>query len=64
MQFKLTAFYAFGFFEILKVDDPHKVSCLPILAGKFNVVKLINNPANCACRKWKIKHSLLKLWQK
>ena len=28
MQFKLTAFYAFGFLEILKVDDPLKVSCL------------------------------------
>ena len=27
MQFKLTAFYAFGIFEILKVDDPLKVSC-------------------------------------
>jgi len=27
MQFKLTAFYAFGFFEIFKVDDPQKVSC-------------------------------------
>ena len=27
MQFKLTAFYAFGFFENLEVDDPLKVSC-------------------------------------
>ena len=27
MQFKLTAIYAFGFFEIFKVDDPQKVSC-------------------------------------
>ncbi len=58
MQFKLTAFYAFGFLEIFEVVDPHKVSCLPILAGKFNVVKLINSLANCAYRKRKIKHSL------
>ena len=64
MQFKLTAFYAFGFFEIFNVGAPHKVSCLPILAGKFNVVKLTNSLANCACRKRKIKHSLLNLWQK
>ena len=28
MQFKLTAFYAFGFLEILEVEDPQKVSCL------------------------------------
>ena len=27
MQFKLTAFYAFDFLEIYKVDDPLKVSC-------------------------------------
>ena len=27
MQFKLTAFYAFGFLEIFEVDDPQKVSC-------------------------------------
>ena len=27
MQFKLTAFYAFGFLENFEVDDPHKVSC-------------------------------------
>ena len=27
MQFKLTAFYAFGFSEVFKVDDPLKVSC-------------------------------------
>jgi hypothetical protein len=27
MQFKLTAFYAFGFLEIFKVVDPLKVSC-------------------------------------
>ena len=27
MQFKLTAFYAFGFLEIFEVNDPHKVSC-------------------------------------
>ena len=27
MQFKLTAFYAFGILEIFKVDDPQKVSC-------------------------------------
>jgi len=27
MQFKLTAFYAFGFLEIFEVDDPLKVSC-------------------------------------
>ncbi len=26
MQFKLTAFYALGIFEIFKVDDPLKVS--------------------------------------
>ncbi len=26
-QFKLTAFYAFGFLEYFKVDDPLKVSC-------------------------------------
>ncbi len=26
-QFKLTAFYAFGILEILKVVDPQKVSC-------------------------------------
>ncbi len=64
MQFKLTAFYAFGFLEIFKVEDPQKVSCLPILAGKFNVVKLINSLANCACRKRKVKHSLLNLQQR
>ena len=63
MQFKLTAFYTFGFLEIFELDDPQRVSCLPILAGKFNVVKLINSPANCACRKQKIKHSLLNLRQ-
>ena len=57
MQFKLTAFYAFGFLEIFEVDDPLKVSC-------STVVKLINSLANCACRKRKIKHSLLNLWQK
>ena len=27
MQFKLTAFDAFGFLEIFGVDDPQKVSC-------------------------------------
>ena len=27
MQFKLTAFYAFGFLGIFEVDDPQKVSC-------------------------------------
>ena len=27
MQFKLTAFYAFGFLEVFEVDDPLKVSC-------------------------------------
>ena len=27
MQFKLTAFYAFGFLENFEVDDPLKVSC-------------------------------------
>ncbi len=27
MQFKLTAFYAFGFLDVFKVGDPHKVSC-------------------------------------
>ena len=48
MQFKLIAFYAFGFLENFELDDPLKVSCLPILAGKFNVVKLINFLANCA----------------
>ena len=26
MQFKLTAFYAFGFLEFFEVDDPLKVS--------------------------------------
>ncbi len=26
MQFKLTAFYAFGFLEIFEVNDPQKVS--------------------------------------
>ena len=53
MQFKLTAFYAFVFLENFEVDDPLKISCLPILAGKFNVVKLINSLANCACPKRK-----------
>ena len=47
MQFKLTAFYAFGFLEIFEVDDPLK----SIL---FNVVKLINSLANCAYRKTEI----------
>ena len=28
MQFKLTAYYAFGFLEIFEVDNPLKVSCL------------------------------------
>ena len=28
MQFKLTAFYALGFSENFKVDDPLKISCL------------------------------------
>ena len=28
MQFKLTAFYALGFFEIFKVRSPLKVCCL------------------------------------
>ena len=64
MQFKLTAFYAFVFLENFEVDDPLKISCLPILAGKFNVVKLINSLANCACPKRKVKHSLHNLWQK
>jgi len=27
MHFKPTAFYAIGFLEIFKVDNPHKVSC-------------------------------------
>ena len=27
MQFKLTAFYAFGFLDIFEVDDPLKISC-------------------------------------
>ena len=27
MHFKPTAFYAFSFLEIFKVDDPLKVSC-------------------------------------
>ena len=56
-HFKLTALNAFGFLEIFKVDDPHKISY-------SNVVKLINSFANCACRKRKNKHSLHNLWQR
>ena len=52
MQFKLTAFYAFGFFEIFEVDDPLKVSC------STEVLLLIMLQTVLAR---KVKHSLLNL---
>ena len=44
MQFKLTAFYALGVFEIFKVGNPLQVCC-------SNLVSLINSLAKHAYEK-------------
>ena len=62
MQFKLTAFYAFGFFEIFGVEDPLKLSCSNVsaLINFLQTVLIVNE--NPDFHQDRIKHSLLNLW--
>ena len=62
MQFKLTAFYAFGFFEIFKVDDPQKYL---VQLSRINLIVLSRKLQNKVTRKFIILQLAgLNLWQK